>query len=100
MDREGRLLGYVMLREGSCATQIGPAIAVEAEAGRALADTALARWPGQSLFVDIPTVNEPASTWARSLGFVVQRQLTRMVLGQDVVDRPARIWASSGPENG
>jgi predicted N-acetyltransferase YhbS len=92
--------GYLAQRPGARAVQIGPGVAVEAQAGLALADAALRACAGQKVFVDIPEGNAPASEWAASRGFAIQRPLTRMRRGEPVEDRPHEIWASSGPEMG
>jgi predicted N-acetyltransferase YhbS len=98
---DGReLAGYVAFRDGSRAAQIGPAIALNEEAGRALCDQAIARCGERPVFMDIPLLNAPAMQWAEARGFAVQRRLTRMVRGEPVCDQPALLWASSGPENG
>jgi GNAT superfamily N-acetyltransferase len=94
------LLGYASWREGSLAAYIGPAVAMRAETGQELADSMLAACAGRLVFVDVPCDNGPATRWAQSCGFTVQRRLIRMVRGEPVVDRVACVWASSGPEAG
>ena len=95
-----RIAGYVTFREGAHAAQIGPAVALDDAAGRALGDAALGRCAGRSVFVDVPTGNRPAVKWAEARGLMVQRCLTRMRRGEPVADRPSQLWASSGPEKG
>jgi len=95
-----KIAGYLTLRAGANATQIGPCVALSNEAGRALGDAALAFCAGKRVFVDVPVDNRPAMRWAESKGLVVQRPFTRMRRGEPVVDRPALLWASSGPEKG
>ena len=97
---QGKLAGYATLRLGSCAVQIGPAVAVTPEVGTALAEAALRLYVGRPVYIDIPPENTAATSWARSKGFEVQRHWMRMRRGKPVQDHPARIWASSGPENG
>ena len=97
--REG-LMGYATWREGSRAAYIGPAMSLRAEVGQDLAEAVLAACAGRRVFVDIPCDNGPATRWAQSCGFAVQRPLMRMVRGAPVVDHPACLWASSGPESG
>ncbi len=97
---EGRLPGYVMLRQGSRATQIGPAGALTAEVGRALGNWALRQCAGRPVFIDVPCENGPAIQWAEAAGLVPQRCLTRMCLGEPIHDRRELLWASSGPEKG
>jgi len=97
---EGQLAGYATLRPGSRAVQIGPAVAVTPEVGTALAEAVLQLCVGRPVYIDIPPENTAATSWARSKGLEVQRHWMRMSRGQRVQDHPARIWASSGPENG
>ncbi len=96
----GRVVGYATCREGARAVQIGPAAALEPDAGRALADAVSQPSAGRLVFVDIPCDNGPASRWAEDQGFTVQRHFTRMGRGPMVADLPGSIWASSGPETG
>ncbi len=95
-----KIAGYLTLRDGANAAQIGPAVALSDAAGRALADAAIERCAGQSVFVDVPADNGPAMQWAESKGLVVERYFTRMRRGEPVVDHPSQLWASSGPEKG
>ncbi|MHC4405256.1 MAG: GNAT family N-acetyltransferase [Planctomycetota bacterium] len=96
----GKIEGYLTLRDGANAAQIGPGVALTPEAGRALADAALELAAGGLVFLDVPNDNAPGTCWARSKGLVVQRGFTRMRRGEPVFDHPAQLWASSGPEKG
>ncbi|HUT88205.1 MAG TPA: GNAT family N-acetyltransferase [Thermoguttaceae bacterium] len=95
-----QLAGYLTVRDGTNAAQIGPGVALTDEAGRALGDVALEHCAGARVFVDIPTDNVAAVRWAESRGLAVQRYFTRMRRGEPVVDRPSQLWGSSGPEKG
>jgi len=92
--------GYVMLRPGANATQIGPAIAMTEEAGRVLCNWGLSRCAGQPVFMDVPIQNRAAIEWASARGLVEQRQFTRMFRGDPAEEDVALLWASSGPEKG
>jgi GNAT superfamily N-acetyltransferase len=94
------VLGYAMLRPGSRATQIGPGVAVTAQAGRALGDWAMSQLAGRPVFADVPLQNQPAVDWARQCGLSEQRPFTRMYRGRPVAEQPRLLWASSGPEKG
>ncbi len=94
------IAGYLTLRAGDNATQIGPGVALSDEAGRALGDAAMAYCAGSRVFVDVPVDNLAAMCWAESKGLIVQRPFTRMRRGEPVADHPSLIWASSGPEKG
>jgi GNAT superfamily N-acetyltransferase len=96
----GQIAGYLWLRPGSLALQIGPAVALSDEAGRALGGAALRTLAGRPIFVDIPTQNRPAMRWAEAAGLTVQRPLVRMRRGLPVHDQPAQLWGSFGPEKG
>ncbi|NLS97200.1 MAG: GNAT family N-acetyltransferase [Planctomycetaceae bacterium] len=92
--------GYVLLRPGANATQIGPAVARAEAAGRALCNWALTRCAGQAVFIDVPVGNPAAIEWARSAGLAEQRRFTRMDRGQPIEEDVQLLWASSGPEKG
>jgi len=96
----GRLRGYLTLREGSQAVQIGPAVAETASAGETLFCAAAAAVPGRRVYLDIPRDNTPACRWAEAHGLTVQRPFIRMVRGRAVAEDLGRLWASSGPEKG
>ena len=92
-------LGYVAMRAGSRAWQIGPCIAKPVAAAKLLT-AACGRCCGQPGFIDIPMANQAATSLAESLGLTVQRQLLRMHRGAPVPERIEDLWASSGPEMG
>jgi GNAT superfamily N-acetyltransferase len=96
----GRLRGYAMLRSGSRATQIGPAVALDDEAGHALLHAVARQTTGRAIFIDVPEDNLPAIRWAQSQALAVERRFTRMIRGQPIVEQPEHVWASSGPEKG
>ena len=96
-DRWG---GYLAIRAGTRATQIGPAVACAEPIGRALLDGAAAELAGRRVFCDIPADNRPASQWAAARGLAIQRPFIRMVHGREIVEDMGQLWASSGPELG
>jgi GNAT superfamily N-acetyltransferase len=95
----GQLEGFVTLRRGANAIQIGPCIATP-RAGRALLSDALGRCAGQLVFIDIPRSNARALRVAEASGLRVQRYFVRMYRGDRVKDCVEAMWASSGPEKG
>lgn len=99
LRRDGRVEGYVSLRRGVNATQIGPCIATPA-AGEPLLCDALSLCAGLPIFIDIPCDNAPAVELAERCGLRAQRQFMRMCRDEPVHDQPASIFASSGPEKG
>jgi ribosomal protein S18 acetylase RimI-like enzyme len=97
----GRLAGYGLLRPGSQALYLGPVVAESAEAGLCLVEGLLARTESQTVLWDIPDLNAVAVSWAGANGFVVQRPLTRMFLGENLAPgNPRQQFALAGPEVG
>ena len=93
--------GFVMVRPGSNAYQIGPLAAVHERAGRSLFCWALDRLAGEPVFFDVPLENPQGTGLAEEFGFSVQRGFTRMFLGKDPYGgSPRQVYATSGPEKG
>ena len=97
--RDGQLEGFVTLRHGANAIQIGPCIATP-HAGPALLSDALGRCTGQLVFIDIPCDNARALRMAETSGLKVQRHFVRMYRGDRAKHCVDALWASSGPEKG
>ena len=91
--------GYVTMRSGANAIQIGPCIA-SINTGQSLLSNALHKCTGKAVYVDIPTGNVNAVKIAESSGLKIQRRFTRMSRGERIKDNIEAIWASSGPEKG
>jgi GNAT superfamily N-acetyltransferase len=91
--------GFVTMRPGANAVQIGPCTA-SINSGPALLSDALHRYAGKAVFVDIPTGNIHAVKIAESSGLKIQRCFTRMCRGERIKDDIKAIWAGSGPEKG
>jgi ribosomal protein S18 acetylase RimI-like enzyme len=92
--------GYLVMREGHRALQIGPLVASSAEAARGLLATAISSARGR-VFLDLFTSWPDLAALLESLGFKRQRPYIRMAL-----DRPtlpgdlARLVIAAGPEFG
>ncbi len=97
---QGRITGFSSTRLGGRARQVGPVIAEDASSGSALLDAAFSDQLGETVFLDVPLPNRPATQWAEARGLSIQRQFLRMVRGQPIADRPEQIWGSFGPEKG
>lgn len=97
--RQGKIEGYVTMRPGANAVQIGPCVAAN-DAGPALLCDVLDRCVGKHVFVDIPYDNAGAVKIAESSGLEIQRCFTRMYRGKKVTDTIEALWASSSPEKG
>jgi ribosomal protein S18 acetylase RimI-like enzyme len=99
-DDDSQPESYAFTRAGISAVQIGPAIAVNADAGRRVLDEMASYLQEERVFIDIPTQNAAAVCWAEANGFATQRTFMRMYRGERVQNFPKFIWASSGPEKG
>jgi GNAT superfamily N-acetyltransferase len=99
LSRAGRIEGYITMRPGANAVQIGPCVAAS-DAGATLLRDALGRSAGKYVFVDVPLENAVAVELADSSGLKIQRCFTRMYRGKGVTDRIEALWASSSPEKG
>ena len=95
----GKPEGFITMRPGANAAQIGPCIA-STQAGPALLAEALNRCAGQRVFVDVPCDHIRAVTTLEAAGLKPQRQFMRMYRGVPVLDHPEGLWASAGPETG
>lgn len=94
------LRGFLLGRDGREACQLGPLVAHDAEAARALLAAGLRAAPAP-LYLDV-VVREPAlNAWLESLGFAFQRPFTRMVRGAPVAPGEAGlVFCPAGPELG
>jgi GNAT superfamily N-acetyltransferase len=99
-EHHGQITGYLTVRRGSDAIQLGPCIARTDEVGSDLLTDALSRYAGSRVYWDLPSSHVTAIQLAKPAGLVPQRQLLRMCRGEVVNDDVARLWASSGPELG
>lgn len=94
-----RIAGYLAVRPGCNALQLGPCMA-SAEAGPLLLADAWRRYAGQRVFLDVPNQHAAAVRLAEQMGLQAQRPLVRMCRGPLVHEDAQRLWASSGPELG
>jgi GNAT superfamily N-acetyltransferase len=99
-ERGGRLVGFLLGRDGREARQLGPLVALDPEAGPALLDAALAR-VAPPLYMDVCDHAPGLRAHAEGAGFDFQRPFTRMVHGAGRVPGDAhRMMAVAGPELG
>jgi len=101
-ERSGpELRGYALARRGREATYVGPLIATDADAARALLDGMFGRMAGETVFVDFHTGFVAGSKILTDRGFSRQRELTRMRLGKEnSAGTSGAIFAIAGPEAG
>lgn len=99
-ERQGRLAGFLLGRDGRVMNQLGPLAAESGDIARALLAHAFAvvAFP---LAVDVPDRHAALGDWLQTHGFAAERPLTRMVYGTSAAfDDPTRLFAIAGPELG
>jgi ribosomal protein S18 acetylase RimI-like enzyme len=93
--------GCAMLRPGARAGYLGPVSAISPQEGIALIEALASAGHVGRVFWDIPDLNAAAVGWAERHGFVAQRKLTRMWLGDNTnAGNPQKQFALAGPELG
>jgi GNAT superfamily N-acetyltransferase len=99
-ERDGRIAGLLLGRDGRIAAQIGPLIAEDDAIARALLARALDRLEGP-LFLDLADAKTDVCQFLEARGFSAVRPLTRMLYGRSQrFDDAARTFAVVGPEFG
>jgi ribosomal protein S18 acetylase RimI-like enzyme len=99
-ERQGRLAGFLLGREGRVMNQLGPLAAETDQVARALLAPAFAA-VALPLAVDVPDRHAGLGGWLLTLGFTAERPLTRMVYGTSAAfDDLTRLFAIAGPELG
>ena len=100
-ERDGRIVGFLLGRDGRVAVQVGPLIAEDDAIARALLARA-ARCDRRRRCSSIsPTPRPTCARWLEARGFAAVRPLTRMLLGRSQrYDDAARTFAVVGPEFG
>jgi len=97
----GRITGYVMMRPGLNAHQIGPWVAADPQIAEMLFQTALAAVGGRPIFLDVVVPNQAAMGIVTKYGFELQRPFVRMFLGENKYPADtSRMYAISGVEKG
>jgi GNAT superfamily N-acetyltransferase len=99
-ERNGRLVGFLLGRDGRVAAQVGPLIAESDAIARALLARAVNAIEG-TMFIDLADAKADVRSWLEARGFSAVRPLTRMLHGRSQrYDDAARTFAVVGPEFG
>jgi len=91
--------GFALTRDGARGPQVGPVVARDDDAARALIASARAALPGDAV-IDLPDARPGLGAWLASQGGTMQRPFTRMALGADTPGDAALLAAVAGPEFG
>jgi GNAT superfamily N-acetyltransferase len=99
-ERNGRIMGFLLGRDGRVAVQAGPLIADDDAVACALLARALDALAAP-VFVDLADAKAEVRRWLEARGFSAVRPLTRMLYGRSQrYDDAARTFAVVGPEFG
>lgn len=99
-EKGGRIVGFLLGRDGRLANDLGPCVADSEKTAVALLAAALAVVPAP-VFLDMPAQHAAVGEWLRSAGFTLQRPYTRMLLDRnEPFNDVARLFAIAGPELG
>jgi len=100
-SKEGRVVAHGMLREGASALYLGPVVGASSDAGLPVVEQLLNSSSGRKVIWDIPDANTAVVAWAKQHGFIEERTLTRMYLGENrAAGVPGMQLAIAGPELG
>lgn len=98
--RNGKLVGFMLGRDGRTNNHLGPLIADDDAVAIALLRRALPAVP-PPIYLDFADAKSSVREWIQDTGFTVQRPFTRMLLGtNERFDDVARTYAVAGPEFG
>jgi GNAT superfamily N-acetyltransferase len=99
-ERGGRIVGFLLGRDGRNMSQLGPLAAENEDIATALLSRAIGAVPGP-LTIDLPDRHAGLGEWLGTLSFKAERPLTRMVHGRSkAFDDEGRLFAIAGPELG
>ena len=99
-DAAGRIVGFVLGREGRTATSLGPVVADKEAIALALIAKAAAAAAGPFI-IDVPVAHRTVRAWLEAQGATTPRGYVRMTLGEAKgLDDPAHVFALAGPELG
>jgi ribosomal protein S18 acetylase RimI-like enzyme len=91
---------YGFSREGARCRYLGPCVALEQRAARLVIEQILLESPETGWYWDLLTANIKAVELAEELGFVAQRRLGRMVIGNRLAKNDQLVYAIAGFELG
>jgi GNAT superfamily N-acetyltransferase len=99
-EREGRINGFLLGRDGRLANDLGPCVADSEATAIALLAAALKRVQAP-VFLDMPAPHTTVGAWLRAAGFTLQRPYSRMLLRRNKpFNDVSRLFAIAGPELG
>jgi hypothetical protein len=99
-EKDGRITGFLLGRDGRIANDLGPCVADSADTAIALLAAAFQK-VSAPVFLDMPAPHAALGAWLRAVGFTLQRPYSRMLLGRSQpFNDVTRLFAIAGPELG
>ena len=99
-ERNGRVRGMVLARDGRTCAQVGPLVAEDTDTAVTLLRRAFDAIPGP-VCLDVADHHEPVRSWLDSLGFTPVVPFIRMIHERgEPFDDPERVFVIAGPELG
>jgi GNAT superfamily N-acetyltransferase len=99
-QRDGRVTGFALGRDGRTHVEVGPLVAEDDATACALLARALDALDGP-IYIDLADAKTEIRGWLEAHGFAPQRPYTRMLLGRsERFDDAMRTYALAGPELG
>ena len=99
-EHDGAVAGYLLGRDGRVMNQLGPLVAENGSVAIDLLDHAM-RASSPPFAIDVPDRHARLAEWLTTIGFAVERPLTRMAHQTAAAfDDGARMFAIAGPELG
>ena len=99
-QRDGRIAGMLLGRDGRTSAHLGPLIAEDDAVATALLAHAFDRIDGP-VYIDVADAKSEVRRFLEASGFAAQRPFTRMLLGRrESFDDGSRTYAVIGPEFG
>ena len=99
-QRDGRIAGMLLGRDGRTAAHLGPLIAEDDAVAKALLAQALRGIDGP-VYIDVADAKSEVRDFLEASGFAAQRPFTRMLLGRrESFDDGSQTYAVIGPEFG
>lgn len=100
-ESDGGIRGFLLGRHGFIAEHLGPLVALDEPAARALVSAGIGRSGGRLLMIDAPRHTAEWNRWLESRGFREERPFIRMFRGANSSPGvPGNVFAIAGPELG
>ncbi|MEJ7589529.1 MAG: hypothetical protein WKI04_18410, partial [Ferruginibacter sp.] len=100
LNRNSSLTGFMLGRDGNNYQQIGPVVARDTVDAKSLISAALNDLANQPVVVDVLADKTGLVDWLQAIGFIQQRQFTRMYKNENIQSDSDKQYLVAGPEFG